>query len=70
MKFLIPFLIAYLGSKLIFSFFGFKYDVFSEPFDLIKLSIDLAVFIALFTLAEWVFGHFTKIQQSKNIARK
>lgn len=64
MKFLIPFLIAYLGSKLIFSYFNFNYAVFSDPFDLIKLLIDISVFIALFVFGERLFKAFSNNRYS------
>lgn len=48
LNFLIPFLIAYLGSKVIFYFFSFEYSLFSEAFDIQKLLIDLGVFVGLF----------------------
>ena len=60
MKFLIPFLIAYLGSKLIFSFLNFNYAVFNDPFDLIKLLIDISVFFVLFAFGERFFNTFFK----------
>lgn len=48
LNFLIPFLIAYLGSKVIFYFFSFEYSLFSEAFDIQKLLVDLGVFVGLF----------------------
>lgn len=50
MKFLIPFLIAFIGSKLIFRLFDFNYSLFSDPFDGVKLLIDTGVFFILFVL--------------------
>ena len=58
MKFFIPFLIAYLGSKLVFSFFDFKYAIFSEPFDVVKLLIDIGVFGILFFAGTTLFNKF------------
>ena len=48
LNFLIPFLIAYLGSKGIFYYFSFEYSLFSDAFDIQKLLIDFSVFIVLF----------------------
>ncbi len=50
LNFLIPFLVAYLGSKGIFYYFSFEYSVFSDAFDIQKLLIDLVVFAVLFYL--------------------
>jgi len=48
LNFLVPFLIAYLGSKGIFYYFSFEYSLFSDAFDIQKSLIDLGVFIVLF----------------------
>jgi hypothetical protein len=48
LNFLIPFLIAYLGSKGIFYYFSFEYSLFTDTFDVQKLLIDLSVFSGLF----------------------
>lgn len=48
LNFLIPFLIAYLGSKGIFHYFSFEYSLFTDTFDVQKLLIDLSVFSGLF----------------------
>ncbi len=50
LNFLIPFLVAYLGSKGIFYYFSFEYSLFSDAFDIQKLLIDLGVFVVLFYL--------------------
>jgi len=50
LNFLIPFLFAYLGSKGIFYYFSFEYDVFDDVFDIQKLLIDFGVFALLFYL--------------------
>lgn len=62
MKFLVAFLFGFLGSKLLFSFLDFKYAVFSEPFDFIKLLIDIGVF-GIFFFAGTVF--FNKFYRAK-----
>ncbi len=50
LNFLIPFLIASLGSKGIFYYFSFEYSLFSDTFDFKNLLIDLSVFVVLFYL--------------------
>ncbi|WP_347332909.1 hypothetical protein [Marinimicrobium locisalis] len=45
---IVPFIVAYIGSRLIFHFVGFSYSPFTEPFDGTKLFIDIAVFGALY----------------------
>ena len=47
-SFLIPFLVAYLGSKGIFYLFSFEYSLFMDAFDVQKLLIDISVFGVLF----------------------
>jgi H+/Cl- antiporter ClcA len=41
-------LVAYIGSKLIFGFFNFEYDPFTDSFNVFRLFIDFAVFLGLF----------------------
>ena len=62
MKFLVAFLFGFLGSKLLFSLLDFKYAVFSEPFDIIKLLIGTGVF-GIFFFAGTVF--FKKFYRTK-----
>jgi hypothetical protein len=64
MNFLIPFLIAFIGSKLIFSYFGFNYNTFSDPFDITKVVIDIGVFSALYILGSIVFNKIKKSKES------
>ena len=56
MKYFVSFLVAYIVSRLIFSAFDFQYSLFSEPFDIGKLVIDVGVFGVLFFGAACVFG--------------
>jgi hypothetical protein len=56
-KFLVPFLIAYLGSKAVFYYFSFNYSLFSDAFDIQKLFIDLGVFMVLFYLGTVLVKH-------------
>ena len=58
LNFLIPFLIAYLGSKGIFYYFSFEYSLFSDAFDIQKLLIDFSVFIVLFYVGTILVKYF------------
>lgn len=58
MKFLIPFLIAFLGSKLIFRLFDMNYSLFVDPFNWVSFLIDLGVFTALWILGVLTFNEF------------
>ncbi|PSV20811.1 hypothetical protein C0W44_09750 [Photobacterium leiognathi subsp. mandapamensis] len=66
MKFIVPFLFAYLGSKLIFSFFNFSYNFISDSFDLTNLLIDIGVFAVLWVLAELSYKKFTERSRMTN----
>ncbi|AYF20116.1 hypothetical protein FORC71_1744 [Vibrio parahaemolyticus] len=66
MKFIVPFLFAYLGSKLIFSFFNFSYNFISDSFGLINLLIDIGVFVVLWVLAELSYKKFTERSRMTN----
>jgi hypothetical protein len=59
LNFLIPFLIAFFGSKGIFYLFSFNYSVFSDTFDIQKLLIDLGVFGVLFYISSIGVNYFT-----------
>ena len=43
----IAFVVAHLGSEKLFANFGFEYNLFLDPFDIIKLGIDTGVFAVL-----------------------
>ena len=60
----VPAVVAYIGSRLIFHFFGFDYNLFADPFNGTKLFIDVAVFGGLF------FGYiaFRKLLQKRRPA--
>jgi len=58
LNFLIPFLIAYLGSKGVFYYFSFEYSLFSDAFDIQKLLIDLGVFGILFYIGTILAKYF------------
>ncbi|RTE87681.1 MULTISPECIES: hypothetical protein [Gammaproteobacteria] len=46
--FIVPFIVAYIGSRLIFHFSEFDYNLFAEPLSATKLFIDVSVFGGLF----------------------
>lgn len=58
LNFIIPLLIAYLGSKGIFYYFSFEYSIFADAFSVQKLLIDLGVFVVLFYLGTILVKHF------------
>ena len=64
MKFLVPFLVAYLGKILLFRFFDFNYVLFSDPFDVVKLLIDVGVFFVLFMLGIGIYNYFFDKKES------
>ncbi|HHF3077078.1 TPA: hypothetical protein ACPJ1A_004643 [Vibrio diabolicus] len=66
MKYVIVFLFAYLGSRLIFSLFNFSYNIISDPFDLTSLLIDIGVFLMLWVLADLGFNKFAGRHQVTN----
>lgn len=49
-------IVAYIGSRALFAAFDFNYDVFSDPFNVGKLIIDIGVFLALFYGCLWLLG--------------
>ncbi len=62
MLFIVPFIVAYIGSRLIFHLFGFDYNLFSEPLNATKLFIDVAVFGGLYFAT---YMAVRKLQQSR-----
>jgi hypothetical protein len=48
--------IAYVGSRLVFTAFDFKYNLFVEPFNTGKLAADLAVFACFYLIGYWFLG--------------
>tara|TARA_R110002050_G_scaffold111480_7_gene225106 strand:- start:51 stop:302 length:252 start_codon:yes stop_codon:yes gene_type:complete len=65
-NFFIPFLTAFLGSKVIFYVFSFEYSVFSDPFDIQKLLIDIGVFGVLYYIGIIVGRYFLKFKTSSS----
>jgi len=59
-KWFISILFANIGQKYLFNLFDFKYDVFKDSFDIVKLMIDMGVFISLILFALFVMGCFKK----------
>lgn len=55
-RFVVPFIAAYVGSKLIFNYVGFEYNIFSDPINLYKLFIDFGVFIGIFAVTYWAMN--------------
>ena len=56
----IPVLFALIGQKYLFNLFDFKYDMFNDSFDIVKLMIDFGVYIALFSCAFFIIGYLKK----------
>ena len=56
----IPVLFALIVQKYLFNLFDFKYDMFNDSFDIVKLMIDLGVYIALFSFSFFAIGYFKK----------
>ena len=56
MRTFISMIIAYVGTRIIFSLFDFHYDILGEPFDLGKLLIEMGGFAALFIPTYFVLG--------------
>ena len=51
-------LLALTGSKLIFSYFDFDYELFISPFDLTSFLINISVFFTLFFIGVLIFNFF------------
>lgn len=58
--FIIPVLFAYIGSKVLFNFFDFKYNFLTDRFDIAKLMIDLGVFLMLCYCCSMAIRYFKK----------
>ena len=65
LNFVVPFLVAYLGSKGIFYYFSFDYSLFTDAFDLQKTLIDFGVFIGLFYIGTILVKYFTTPDKNK-----
>lgn len=67
LKFFISFIFSFIGSKLLFKYFDFHYDIFSEPFEPFKFIIDTGVFVVIFIstqiLYEKILGKTKKQEQ-------
>lgn len=49
-------IIAYVGSRVLFALTDFHYDLWRDPFDVVKLLIDIAVFGGIYVVAYLLFG--------------
>ncbi|MCF2947836.1 hypothetical protein L0668_06945 [Paraglaciecola aquimarina] len=58
LNYLVPFLIAYLGSKGIFYYFSFEYSLLTDAFYLQKLLIDIGVFVGLYYMGSLLVKYF------------
>ena len=56
----IPALFALIGQKYLFNLFDFKYDMFNDSFDIVKLRIDFGVYIVLFSCSFFAIDYFKK----------
>jgi len=67
LKFFTSFIFAFIGSKLLFKYFDFHYDIFSDTFEPLKFIIDTGVFIVIFIstqiLYEKIFSKTKKQEQ-------
>ena len=55
LSFIVPFSFAFIGSKVVFRYFDFQYLIFSEPFNLVKLVIDLGVFVLFYFIGLFIY---------------
>lgn len=46
-KYIVPFVVAFLATQLIFYFLGFSYSLFRDPFNIWLLIIDWGVFLSV-----------------------
>ncbi len=67
LKFFTSFIFAFIGSKLLFKYFDFHYDIFSDHFEPLKFIIDTGVFVVIFIstqiLYEKIFSKTKKQEQ-------
>ena len=57
--------IAVIGSNVIFALVDFDYNFLRDPFDVVKLLVDIAVFSGVFVSANLLLG---KLMRSKEKA--
>ena len=63
----VPVLFALIGQKYLFNLFDFKYDMFNDSFDIVKLMIDLGVYIALFSFSFFAINRHNSITSAAAI---
>ncbi|GAB6091513.1 hypothetical protein JCM12856_31070 [Spirochaeta dissipatitropha] len=66
MKIILPFFVAYFGSKIIFSIFDFSYSLFNDPFDLFSFLVDILVFGILYLVSFYAIEIFNKKTHSED----
>ncbi|WP_207653587.1 hypothetical protein [Clostridium peptidivorans] len=59
---IITFVVSYVLVHSIFKLFNFKYDIFSEPFNILKFIIDFGSWMIIWVL---VYSILEKMQKSK-----
>jgi hypothetical protein len=58
-NFIVAAIIAAVLTNVIFAAVGFRYRWFRDPFDVVKLAIDLATWIVVYTLSLWAVNRVT-----------
>jgi len=66
LKFFISFIFAFIGSKLLFKYFDFNYDIFSDPLDPLKFIIDTGVFVVIFISTQILYEKYWEKRINKN----
>ena len=55
--------IAVIGTRVIFALIDFHYDLLRDPFDVVKLLVDIAVFVGVFYLANLLLGKLVRSKE-------
>jgi len=63
MRWLVAFIVGYIGSKAVFALVGFHYSPFTERFHIGKLVVDIGVFAFFFGGAYWLFGRLRRSEE-------
>lgn len=61
----LSFCVAFAASRMLLSAAGFRYDVFTEPFDAKKFAIDFGVWVAIYMITLRALTRGAKQQASK-----
>jgi len=56
--------VAYVVSRIIFALFDFSYNVFTEPFNIIKFVIDFGVWAAIYAISYFVLARVLGSKQT------